>query len=418
MTWAIFLFTVILIVLIHEFGHYWVASLFNVAIKTFSLGFGKPIYSWVSKRTGAEFRLSPLLLGGYVQFSETKVKGCILFKDLSIIKQIFILLAGPIANFLLAFLLLLILFWVPSYQPIALFQDENSSSIYQVITVNQQPTQTWDDVWTEIKTSKNHVVFKLNNMETRHFYLKEKPINLESFLNLAHLSKKFPNLEPVIGKVYPNSLAEQIGLKASDKIVAINDEMIHSMNRLAILNQELGDIGYHLTWIHQGKEKKYFVAPHKVHGQVKSLGIASQKFANYPTLFIWKKLSFMEAFLKSWQAFTNILQQQSLGWFRIMDDIEHLSGPIGIGLSAQQAWYGGISAYLIFIVWINISVGLLNLMPLPILDGGQCLMTLLRAVFPKYFSEKIKQWFFFISFIVLIVFFFAATTNDWSLLQK
>lgn len=413
MSWVIFLLTLTLIVALHECGHYFMARFFNVAMDTFSLGFGKPIYTWRSKNTGTLFCLAPILIGGYVKFADESSGERVLFDKLASFKKILILLAGPLSNLISAFVFLWAVYSMPLYQPYALFKPSGDNQVYQIKTINHQRIKTWLDVWVVIKNIENRLVIELFPESSLHLRLKHAPHNLDEFLKHMQWRPVFPNLPAIVGGVKPNSQAQKIGLQAEDEMIAINHHPIDSMNTLAKQIKQSSPQGYRLDWRRQGSLMYANIAPTD-----KPLGVFTKPFSFYPHQFIRQFLPLDETLKQTWHGFLKLFTLQTHALIGLPSHLQYIAGPIGVAISAQEAWGNGLRAYLLFIVWLNISIGVLNLCPLPILDGGQCIIVVLKAFFPKLLTHNINYFLMVMSFLMLVMLLFIGSWNDWTLLKK
>jgi regulator of sigma E protease len=414
MSWVVFLLALTWIVAIHEWGHYGMARFFNVAMDTFSLGFGKPLYTWRSKKTGTLFCIAPILIGGYVKFADESIGERVLFDKLASFKKILILLAGPLSNLISAFIFLWAVYSMPHYQPYALFNPSGDNKVYQIKTINHQRVKTWADVWAVIKNAENRIDMELFPESSLHLTIKYAPHTLDEFLKKMKWRPILPKLPAIVGGVKPNSQAQKVGLQAGDEIMAINYHPIDSMNTLAKQIKQFSPQGYRLDWRRQGALMHANIVP----TNQQPLGVYTKSFAFYPHQFVKQFLPVNETFKQTRFSFLKLFSLQTHALLGLPSHLQYIAGPVGVAISAQEAWGNGWRSYLLFIVWLSISIGVLNLFPLPILDGGQCIIVVLKALFPKLLTDNIKYFLTAISFFMLVILLFIGSFNDWALLQK
>lgn len=425
-------FTISVLVLIHELGHYGVARCFNVSIETFSIGFGKPLIKFISRNTKTEFRLSPIILGGYVRFSELKPLDPtkILFEELSLWKKISILLAGPFINLLFAFLALIVFFKIETYSLIPYIGEIKTHSYAQqlgfltgqrVTAVNNRAIYSWEDFWDVIEhpTKKISVEIQNTSNEKKIIYLlnSKRFLNLQAFFDNVGLQPQLPQIPAIIGKIEKNSAAERSGLKPGDRIVRIDNLPIKTMNQLSAYLQKKSDPKINLK-VKRGKNVLVvsLVTDNVVFNKkkYKKLGIYTLNFKSFPNLFHSYHETWIGALKKASSTINRFTQIQFSVWLNLNRKLSQLSGPIGMLKAADQAWTAGLKTYLLFIVWLNIGLGIVNLLPIPILDGGQCVILFFRKIFPNYFNKIRQKMFILWSVFLLAGLFFVGMYNDLS----
>ncbi len=423
--------SLIAIIVIHELGHFTVARIFGVAVERFSVGFGKPLLSWTSQKHFTQFTFSPILIGGFVKFSEKPFLNHQVFDEIKRWKKILILLAGPFANFLLALVLMTVVFKIDSYEPIAYVEKIYPNSILetkkilpfsQIIRCNDRAVRTWSEVLGSIQENqKNRVTFKINadNKQTTIELpnLKHK----EDFFKILGFEPYVFEMPAIIGGFTPASKGQNQGLKVGDKILSIQGKKVNNIHQVSKI---LRDYPYQRVLIeiernHQRLELWLSVGGKHIGQQtIGFLGITSLTFAEFPQWYKKIHYSWAAALMQSCHVTTRLFHFQLSTWFHGSDNLRQISGPIGIVKTAQDALGLSLKAYLFFVVWLNLGVGILNLLPIPILDGGQCVILLLAKWVPAIESEKIKNSLLAMSILFIFSLMLLGTFNDWINLGK
>ncbi|HYC48412.1 MAG TPA: RIP metalloprotease RseP [Burkholderiales bacterium] len=396
-----FLVTLGLLIVIHELGHYWIARLCNVKVLRFSVGFGKPL--WVRRRgpDATEWVVAAFPLGGYVKMLDER-EGDVAaheahraFNRQTVERRFAIVAAGPVANFVLAVLLYWLLFMhgVPGLKPVLGPVLENTPAAAAgfrpgdtITKIGEEPVQTWQDArWVLLQHAVNKgrvpVATRSESGERAERELdlsRLSPADLDSdFLRTLGLTRQQPVLAPVIGNVVAGGAAERAGLKAGDEIVSIN-------NRRALVWDDIVSAvrshpGRELTFEVRRDEARVTLAvtPEVYTEAGKPVGRigAGPKVdrAALAALTIEVRYGPVEsigkALYKTWD--TSVFSLQMLGKMIVGEvSLKNLSGPITIadyaGQSAQMGWV----SFLLFLALISISLGVLNLLPIPLLDGG------------------------------------------------
>lgn len=429
----LFIATLVFLVLFHELGHYIVARCFHVAIEAFSIGFGKPIWKHRFSKHGTEFRLSPILLGGYVKFEEeeTHHPRNVLYENIAPWKKILILLAGPGFNILLAGLGLLVFFKIDFYTlrpyigSVATHSPAEQLGFKKnqlIVRVDDEPVSTWNQVIEKVGT--HGVANKIEcrdpeNQEISTYRLPYGTIkNQFSFFESLGLEPLQPAIPAVIGRVLPHGPADKIGLQPGDQIVRLGRQAIHSMDELLQQLNQIEVAEVEIAWVRNGVHYQKSIKPDMVVVQQKRvarIGIASKGLSSYPQWYVKQHYSWWQASIKAWNTLGFLLKTQLLGWMHIDMNAHQISGPIGMVRAADEAWKVSPRSYLMYVVWINLGLAIINLFPLPILDGGQCLVVALQSLFPRLFSHKRQRLLMILSLMVMMGLFFLGLINDWTI---
>ena len=403
-TFLAFITAIIVLVAFHEYGHYWVARRCGVKVLRFSIGFGKILYTWKFAGGETEWSLSAIPLGGYVKMldeREGEVKPEELnraFNRQPVLKRMAIVVAGPMANLLLAIVLYwgLFIYGVPGLKPIlgdippatpaASAQLQTQQTI---VSINGTDTPSWQEVrWLmldavlqgdkaklEIRTAQGE------NIQRELDISSVTAADLDSdFMGKLGLQAYLPVVRPVIGKLIEGGVAQRAGLKENDKILSVNGEQIQDWGKwvelvrshpASLLQVEIARDGYLLN---------IDLTPETVSEGDKKIGkigaaplINQQEFDALLTEVRYSPIKALgQAVRKTWE--TSVVSLKMIGRMIVGQvSLKNLSGPVTIadyaGQSAQMGW----GAYISFLALISISLGVLNLLPIPLLDGGHLL---------------------------------------------
>ena len=432
MSLFIFIISLCLLVLFHELGHFSMARLFNVAIETFSIGFGKAWFSFTDRKHQTEFRITPILLGGYVRFAEdaSRYSRKVLIRDLALWKQLLILLAGPFANLLLAFLTLVVFFKLGSYSPLPYVGDLKEHALasqigfnkgQRILAVNDHVVNSWMDV-IDNTMGQTSIKFSVldSNLQDKHelFFNSAKPLSQkQDFFQWIGFNPLLPKIPAVVGDIQKKSTADIAGIAIGDKIISIDNLTIDHMAQLSEYVRAHPNVTVTLRWIHDSKElSKKVILQSRIEQQkhIGLLGVSSPTFDKFPQWFHYTQYSWSDAFQKATVTAWNFLSVQLGVWLHFNEQVANISGPLGMARAADHAWSAGIKMYLLYIVWLNVGLAVINLLPIPILDGGQCVVLILKKIFPRAFNDQHMKWISICSFLLLSGLFLLGLSNDWS----
>jgi regulator of sigma E protease len=429
LSYLVFISSLCVIVLIHELGHYAVARCFNVAVDVFSIGFGPAIWRYKAKNSLTEFRVTPILLGGYVRFAESlqHQKQQYLITDISLWRQILILLAGPIANLVLAFLGLVLFFKIGAYVLLPYIGEVPSNSYAsslgfqkgaKIVSINDTPVESWEQALQQIEylgSPLNISLLRPNSNEIYQIHLHD--IKSEDFFKKLGLVPFTPELPAIIGSVMADSAASQAGLQMGDKILALDGRPIRTMLQVSEYISKHPNEKITLNFVRNGRIQKIDFFTDRVYENQKPygrLGISSLGLEHFPQWFVYHQDNWQQAMTKSFKAMHQFLGLQLSVWFHLNDQLSQLSGPVGMARAANQAWTAGLKMFLMYWVWLNIGLAVVNLLPLPILDGGQCFMLILRKLFPSVLTEERQKMVLIWSLIFIVGLFVTGLFNDLS----
>ncbi|AXH64270.1 sigma E protease regulator RseP [Providencia huaxiensis] len=444
--WSLVAFIIAIGVLItvHEFGHYWVARRCGVYVERFSIGFGKTLWRKVDKH-GTEFVLAMIPLGGYVKMLDERVGSVSperrhqAFNNKTVGQRAAIISAGPIANFLLAIVVYWIVFMIgiPSVKPI--IEDVKPGSI--AATANFEPKMELKSIdgietpdWNSVRLA---LVGKIGDRELTAQVLPNgynEPITKTVDLTTWQLDpeKQDPilsvgimpvsaRIDPVIQKVTQGLAGERAGLQKGDRIVSVNGEVLGLWNPVTRIIRNNPGVPLKLEVQRSQQLISLTLTPDSQNGQRgEKIGFAGVELSVLPLADEYKMVqqygpfsAFYQASDKTWQLMK--LTVNMMGKLVVGDvKLNNLSGPISIAKGAGVSAESGLVYYLMFIALISVNLGIINLFPLPVLDGGHLLFLLIEKIKGSPVSERVQDFSFRIGAMALILLMGLALFNDFS----
>jgi regulator of sigma E protease len=422
--WVVGAFVLALGVLItvHELGHYLAARLCNVKILRFSVGFGKPLWLGRYGRDQTEWALAAFPLGGYVKMLDEH-EGEVAEHDLprafnrqSLGKRSFIVVAGPLANLLLAVVLYWFLFLsgVEEPRPIigappagTLAAEAKVGAGVTARSVSGTPVATWTELRWEILRhvlDRDAVVLETidptGNIEFHRIDLArlDSAVLDGDVMQALGLRLHRPDLPGVIGRVQADSPAARAGVLAGDKVVAIDDRPVANWHDVATAIRAAGAREL-LLEVGRGTEILQIpVMPELVDEggkPVARIGIAVRDDPDWrrdimTTVSYGPGESLQKALAQTWD--TSILSLRMIGRMIVGElSVRNISGPVTIADYAGQSARMGGDHYLRFLALISISLGVLNLLPIPVLDGGHLMYHLAELIKGGPLSERAME---------------------------
>ncbi len=410
------------LIVVHEFGHYLAARLCDVKVLRFSVGFGRVLASRRYGRDQTEWAISAFPLGGYVKMLDEH-EGEVAAQDLprafnrqTVYRRFLIVLAGPVANFFLAILLYWLLFMhgVPGIKPVIGAVTPGSPAAQAqfmpgetIARIGPHAIATWQDArWILLKYAVEHSAVTLEvhneraeihwrNLDLSHL----KPDDLDSdFLRALGFARLQPPLLPVIGRVIPGGAAERSGLLADDEVTAINSQPVARWNQVVtaisanpgnelLLDVKRGTVVLQIAVTPDGVIENA-IRIGRIGAAPRIDRDAMQKYmieVRYPP---WTSLG--KALERTWD--TSVFSLRMLGKMVVGEiSLMNLSGPITIADYAGQSAQIGWISYLVFLALISISLGVLNLLPIPLLDGGHLMYYMLEIAKGSPVSDKAME---------------------------
>ena len=417
-----FALTLGILIVVHELGHFAVARLVGVKVLRFSVGFGRPL--WL-RRFGAdrtEWTLSAFPLGGYVKMLDER-EGPVearelprAFNRLPVAKRILVVAAGPIANLLLAVLIhwLLFMHGVEALRPVLAAPPAATAAAAAgvqdgetVRSVDGKRIATWQELrWQLLQDALAHKAVSLEviNQRQQIAYRRIETAGLAAADVEADLPQRLglllyrPKLKPVVGKVMAGSAAAQAGIHAGDLFLAVGDRPLDSWNQVATLIRQAPGRPLQFELQRNGARLSLQATPAVAEEDGRTVGRLGIMVRDDPSL---RAQMFTEVRYGPFVALTKAATQTSdtaLLSLRMIGRMiageiswRNLSGPVTIADYAGQSARLGLAQYLAFLALISISLGVLNLLPIPVLDGGHLLYYVVEIIKGGPLSERVME---------------------------
>jgi regulator of sigma E protease len=442
-----FVIAVGLLVTVHEFGHYWVARRLGFKVLRFSIGFGQPLISWRVGPDRTEHWIAPIPLGGYVKLLDER-EGAVPPEDLPRsftrkhpFQRILVLLAGPGFNILFAILVLAGMMWVNGVtQELPVVGDVTAGSVAadaglrpgdRILTINGSSVSDQPDVLfalLDVMSSSGdaQLTVRGGNGAVRHVDLDvrdpatRRQLTVDPFSGLGFQFWQ-PAIPPVLGQVTPDGPAARAGLRPGDRIVSIDGKRIREFSdAIAQITPHPGGT-IRLTYERGGATHtvQVEVASVKIDGkyvgQIEAASAQPTDVAYPPGMLRHLRVSPFSAVARAAaEAWEMTAVQGTLFWRMILGrvSLQNLSGPVSIAQYAGQSASAGVSSFLSFLALISLSLGFLNLLPIPILDGGQIVFQLIEWVKGSPMSERAQAFGQQVGIALLILLMGVALFND------
>lgn len=432
------------LVTFHEFGHFWVARRCGVKVLRFSVGFGMPLLRW-HDRKGTEYVIAAIPLGGYVKMldeREGEVPADQLdqaFNRKTVYQRIAIVIAGPVANFVLAIVFFWFLAMLGSQQVRPVIGAVESGSLaekaglsvgQEIVGIDGEPTSGWAAVNLQL-------VRRLGESGTVILQVREKGSTVDSPRELVldqwlkgadepdpikslGIRPWRPALQPVLAELDPKGPAKAAGLKAGDRLLALDGQALNDWQQVVDSVRLRPDAKISLRIEREGSQLDVPLTL-AARGEGKAatgyLG-AGVKGVDWPPEML-REVSFGplaavgEGARRTWTM--SVLTLDSLRKMLFGElSVKNLSGPITIAKVAGASAQSGIGDFLNFLAYLSISLGVLNLLPIPVLDGGHLLFYLIEWARGRPLSDRVQGWGVQIGISLVIGVMLLALVNDLS----
>lgn len=432
------------LVTFHEFGHFWVARRCGVKVLRFSIGFGKPLLRWHGRK-GTEFMIAAVPLGGYVKMldeREAEVPVELLdqaFNRKSVWQRISIVSAGPLANFLLA----LFFFWLfavlgsQQVRPVIGLVEEGSLAAVaglaagqEIVAVDGEETFGWAAVNLQLvrrlgESGRLKVTVRDNGSNvdrTRQVVLEGwlKGIDEPDPIAALGIRPWRPAIPPLLGRLDPKGAAQAAGLLSGDRLLSFDGQTLDDWQQVVDrVRARPGErVVFRVERAGQQLEVPVTLGS-RGEGKARSgyLG-AGVEGVDWPpemlrTVRFGPADAIGEAFRRTWSM--SVLTFESLKKMLFGElSVKNLSGPITIAKVAGASAQSGVGDFLNFLAYLSISLGVLNLLPIPVLDGGHLLYYVVEAVRGRPLSERVQAWGMQIGISLVIGVMLLALLNDLS----
>jgi regulator of sigma E protease len=436
MTILYFIIGLGLLIFIHELGHFLVAKANGIRVERFSLGFGPRLIKFQKGET--EYCISALPLGGYVKmtgqedFGEEEilpVDDPRAFSSKGLLARLSVVLAGPGMNLLVPFVLMPLVFMLGRSEPkfvrqppvvIGVLEDSPAAQVGikigdKITAINGTPVADWNEVL-RISSRPPGSTLTLDwesegQKQKKEITLAEEEKGAPGLIGIE--PSFFIDVDPVIGEFLPGSPAAKAGLKQGDKIVAVNGNPIQNWREMSEGVQASQGKALHLTVARAGQTVDIVVTPN-FDEKLKRYAIGVAK-ASDPNLFEKYSYGFSDAVIKG--------SQENLALFgltfRVLKDLvtlkasyKELGGPIRIAQISAKAAQRGMGNFLYLLAFLSIQLGILNLLPIPVLDGGHIVFMSYEGIARKPLSVRKRLIAQQVGMFLLLTLMVLVTVND------
>lgn len=437
-----FIAALLILVSIHEFGHFYVARRCGVKVLRFSIGFGKVFWSWRDKQ-GTEYALAVLPLGGYVKMLDER-EGDVLpeerhlaFNTKTVWQRIAIVAAGPVANILLAILL----FWLLLLQgqrdliPIVGSVEPNSIAAHagievgqEIIAVDGEATPTWNALNRALlnrlgESGEIHFVLAYRDS---HFHYESKAQLVDWLKDAADpdpvaglgITLHLPTIPPIIGEVIADSPAEKAGAQVGDKVLAVDNQPIQDWQTWVEYVRKHPQASLQVQIERAGQQLELTMIPESVDEAgvaVGRVGMGVKAYSIPDELIRSHEYSVAGAFVagvdKTWETSAFVLLSVKK---LILGEIstKNLSGPITIAKVAGSSAQSGFKSFISFVALLSVFLAVFNLLPIPVLDGGHLFYYLIEVIKGKPVSDKVQMLGYQVGLFIVISLSVLALYND------
>jgi len=448
--WNLVAFVIALGVLVsfHEYGHFWVARKLGVKVLTFSVGFGKPLFERTGK-DGVRYVLAAIPLGGYVKMldeREAPVKPdevSMAFNRQSVWTRIAIVLAGPVANFLLAIALYWIVFISGQNVIIPVVGDIDETSIAgkaglsyrdQIVAVDGEPVATLQDMTLKLVArigEKGHIKFKVKRFDVRQVGQSSSTSGVEKELTLNIEQWKVDSARPEvmhslgiyhflefseIGVISSGDAADKAGLRIGDQLISIDGAKANLWRDMAkILAMSAGKE----VKIEIRRNGELILIPVVIGSQViegKKLGKLGVS-RDFEPFFIKQEYGVIDSFSKAVDKTYSMIELTTRVFGKLFSgeiSVKSLSGPVSIAKGAGESANIGLISFLLFVAGISVNLGFINLLPVPMLDGGHLLYFVIELVKGKPLAERTQEYGLQVGMMMVFALMAFAIFNDFS----
>jgi regulator of sigma E protease len=416
-----------ILVFVHEFGHFFMAKLVGINVETFSFGYGKRLFGFKAK--GTDYRVSLIPMGGYVKFAgEEALEGLKAseveprpgdFLAAPRWKRFLVILCGPVMNLILALVLLAVINMVgvnvPEYQnqvPVIGWIEPDSPAERaallegdEILSINGKPTETWNDVELAVGTRPEKTI-SLEIRRGEEVFATDLTTESITRYEMGWAGFYGQILVEVV-MVFPNQPADEAGFQSQDIVLEIDGKRVYYWQFVEALENN-PDKELDVLVNRNGELLHLYVTPKK-EGNVGKIGISHQPKS------VLEKYGFFTAFKESFRQNKELL-------FAVVDFIKNLTtgeastrqlgGPIEIANVSYIAFQMGLLAMMNWIAFISLQLGIINLVPVPVFDGGQILVLGLEGAARRDFGPKLKQIIMQIGFAIFIFLIVFIILND------
>ena len=435
-----------ILVFVHEYGHFWVAKKNGVKVLRFAVGFGKPIYSWMGK-DGTEYVIGAIPLGGYVRMFDTRVDEVssqeehLAFDKKNVWQRIAIIAAGPMANFVFAIFLVFIMLLngVPAIKPVigdvepkSIAEKGGLQSNHVITHINNEPVISWQEATYALIESVGNKeiqveVGELNDNAqiikptTKYLQTDNWTLDDGDLLSGLGITPYRPSPTLFLAYIDDKGPAAEAGITKGDRIVTIDGKLITDWNQAVDIIANSANQSVNVQVQRQTQILDFSV---KVQNRPTEdgfsrgyLGIAPQS-EPWPKGYVFTNQydilpAVFGSFVKTWELIE--LTFKMIGKFITGSiGLDNLSGPISIAQGAGISAQSGIIYFISFMALISVNLGVINLLPLPVLDGGHLMYFIIELIRGKPVSERVQEMGFRFGAVALMLVMGIALFNDFA----
>jgi len=437
-----FILALAILVVVHEFGHFWVARRCGVKVLKFSVGFGKPLWQKQGK-DGTEYILAAIPLGGFVKMLDER-EGEVAAEDLDktfnrkpLSSRVAIVAAGPIANLLFAILAYWIIFIVgiPGLRSIIDEVAPETPAAYaqlsagdEILRVDGRDTPTWSAVnKAMVHIAENGGIAELivntggielsRSMDIPKWQF--DPSAQESLIQVLGISPINIALKPVLGSIIEDGAADRAGLHIGDELISADDVPIDSWSGWVTLIRANPDKELMVKIKRSEQNVSVILTPQRTGDNVGKIGAGvdvsrTSMPADLEAELRYSPLSALgQAVIETWQFSSSTVKSLS-GMLIGTVSSKNVGGPITIAQYAGASAERGVMSFINFLAMISISLGILNLLPIPVLDGGHLAMFFVEWLRGSPLSEQAQLQGQKVGIVLLLMLMFLAFFNDLS----
>ena len=393
-------------IFVHEWGHFFVARKCGMKVEEFAIGFGKIL--WKREKDGILYTVRAIPAGGFVKLPQMLTSEALEGKneedteplpEISPWAKIAVAVAGPIMNIVFAVVLATVIYFVglpEMITPPVVGNLSEESPEYElgiregdiVTKIDGKAIPSWEEAYelTALSlTNRFAVTFLRDNDEFVHV-LTATPIREDIPIRTLNLPSKFP---PIVGRVLDGQAANEAGLKADDKIVSLGGIPIGGQGQLIDELQKNGGKATEIVVRRDGKEVSLPITPRMIEDKV-MIGV---QFGRGPRVYIerhpgptpWENISEVGSLM--WRTLYALFHKAETGV-----GVSDLSGPVGILAMLGAMVKTDYRLALNFLVLLNVNLAILNMLPIPVLDGGHTIMGLIEGIFRRKIPAKLQEW--------------------------